>query len=246
MKLFFKILMVFAVICALILAVLYFPYPKPTSKELENDILLRHYRIGGFRGFADTITFYKNGFVNHDFVTGRNSSTLPDWQLSELKDFIEQKKFRVLKTNLFKEWIERKYIIYDGGYFAEHVNYKGKTYVIGKDDFIDKLISDIYAKKYVETNKSSGNEKPQSSKYCDSANDCEPVGCYCGCSGCGGFAAADAVNKNHIQEWYTEHNCTKPNRCLDVCCSPRNIVCENNLCMIKEGEALQAPKKAVK
>ena len=67
-------------------------------------------------------------------------------------------------------------------------------------------------------------------RKCDTADDCVPVGCKCDCSGCGGFSSEDIVNKKYEDAWYQNHKCEKLQLCLEVCCQPRTIVCENNVC----------------
>ena len=71
------------------------------------------------------------------------------------------------------------------------------------------------------------------SKYCITSNDCVPVGCVCHCSGCGGFSYEDIVNKNCVDKWYEDHNCSPPRICPMVCCKSTTIVCENNTCKVK-------------
>jgi len=71
---------------------------------------------------------------------------------------------------------------------------------------------------------------PRGMKYCESKNDCVPVGCGCSCSGCGGFSYEDVINKKFFDQWYQQHNCEPPRICLMVCCPQTTIVCENNRC----------------
>jgi len=71
---------------------------------------------------------------------------------------------------------------------------------------------------------------------CQTAEDCVPVSCGCKCSGCGGFDFEEIVNKNSAGAWYLQHSCQKPTICLQVCCQPVTIACENNICVAKEGE----------
>lgn len=74
-------------------------------------------------------------------------------------------------------------------------------------------------------------------KYCENANDCTPVSCGCKCNGCGGFDYQDVINKKFVEEWYSQQNCLKPTICLQVCCQPTTIGCENNRCVAKRGDA---------
>lgn len=68
-------------------------------------------------------------------------------------------------------------------------------------------------------------------RYCDSVDDCVPVGCTCRCSGCGGFSSEDIINKKYEELWYRKNNCTKPFQCPTVCCFPaKTIVCLDNTC----------------
>jgi hypothetical protein len=59
------------------------------------------------------------------------------------------------------------------------------------------------------------------------------VGCTCTCSGCGGFSYQDVVNKNYQEDWYNRHSCSAPLICPQVCCPARQVVCENNTCVVK-------------
>lgn len=74
-----------------------------------------------------------------------------------------------------------------------------------------------------------GNE----SKYCNTADDCVPVGCSCHCSGCGGFWYEDIVNQDYVEFWYDEKGCSPAQDCPDVCCTPVIKVCEENTCKVK-------------
>jgi len=67
-------------------------------------------------------------------------------------------------------------------------------------------------------------------RTCDTAADCVPVGCACHCSGCGGFSSEDIVNKKYEDLWYESHACEKDRMCLEVCCQPLTLICENALC----------------
>lgn len=84
---------------------------------------------------------------------------------------------------------------------------------------------------------------PDPSKYCTSAKDCVPVMCICGCSGCGGFSYEDIVNKNYVDKWYNEHNCSPAMECPEVCCPPVIKVCEDNTCKVKPRTRENIPKE---
>lgn len=70
-------------------------------------------------------------------------------------------------------------------------------------------------------------------KYCETKEDCVVVDCSCSCSGCGGFSYDDAINKKYTEAWYTKNLCTKSRVCPTECCPRSEIVCENNLCIVK-------------
>ncbi|MFH1506006.1 MAG: hypothetical protein ABIE94_03360 [archaeon] len=72
-------------------------------------------------------------------------------------------------------------------------------------------------------------------KYCTSADECVPVGCTCGCSGCGGFSYEDIVNEEYVDEWYSLQGCEPVDTCPEVCCMAATIACENNVCVVKSG-----------
>ena len=71
--------------------------------------------------------------------------------------------------------------------------------------------------------------------YCVIASDCVAVECECDCIGCGGFSYDDVINRQYINTWHERQGCEPAEFCPDVCCPPRTIVCENNLCAVKEG-----------
>lgn len=71
-------------------------------------------------------------------------------------------------------------------------------------------------------------------KSCQTADDCVAVGCGCTCSGCGGFSYEDIVNKDFVDQWYSQKGCQPAEVCPAVCCKPRTKVCENSVCMVKE------------
>jgi len=70
-------------------------------------------------------------------------------------------------------------------------------------------------------------------RQCYSAADCEPVGCGCDCSGCGGFSFEDMVNKQYVNSWYKQKSCKPADVCPMVCCMARTIACESNICVAK-------------
>ena len=69
---------------------------------------------------------------------------------------------------------------------------------------------------------------------CLTVDDCVAVDCGCSCSGCGGFSYDTVVNKKYEGVWYYERSCEKPELCPQVCCKPAEIVCENNMCGVRE------------
>jgi hypothetical protein len=71
-------------------------------------------------------------------------------------------------------------------------------------------------------------------KYCEGAEDCVSVGCTCDCVGCGGFSYQDVVNAEFEADWYDNAQCAKPDICPEVCCSPRKILCTENICQVVE------------
>jgi hypothetical protein len=74
----------------------------------------------------------------------------------------------------------------------------------------------------------------QQMKSCVSDADCVPVTCSCYCNGCGGFPYQDVINEKYVSVWYYQQNCTADIEiCLDQCCTPRTIVCENNICGVR-------------
>lgn len=71
-----------------------------------------------------------------------------------------------------------------------------------------------------------------------------PVVCECYCSGCGGFAYDDIVNKEYKDEWHEQQGCVfdeVPQPCLEECCPPRSVACENNQCTVIEGVPSTTP-----
>lgn len=80
-------------------------------------------------------------------------------------------------------------------------------------------------------------------KYCDTTSDCVPVGCRCHCSGCGGFSYEDVVNKDYVDKWYDEHNCSPARVCPEVCCTPVVTACEDNSCKVKARTRETLPKE---
>lgn len=77
---------------------------------------------------------------------------------------------------------------------------------------------------------------PAVMRACQTASDCVPVRCRCKCSGCGGFAYDDVVNKAHENEWYERKGCPKQVACAEVCCVPSRLACEAGQCVVKAGE----------
>ncbi|MBN1162679.1 prepilin-type N-terminal cleavage/methylation domain-containing protein [Patescibacteria group bacterium] len=71
-------------------------------------------------------------------------------------------------------------------------------------------------------------------RYCESSEECEPVGCACKCSGCGGFDYEDVVNVRYVDAWYDKVECSVPAGCMDRCCPPREVVCLDNRCGVRE------------
>jgi len=71
-------------------------------------------------------------------------------------------------------------------------------------------------------------------KRCEVTEDCVAVGCSCYCSGCGGFAFDDIVNKEFADAWYRQYDCRPAEVCPEVCCPPVVIACENKVCTTKE------------
>ena len=70
--------------------------------------------------------------------------------------------------------------------------------------------------------------------FCNTETDCTPVSCGCRCSGCGGFDYEDVVNIEYVNQWYEEHQCTKPEICPTVCCPQRRVSCISNHCAVEE------------
>lgn len=71
-------------------------------------------------------------------------------------------------------------------------------------------------------------------RRCRTAGDCVPVTCRCGCSGCGGFAFQDVVNRRYERWWYRTRGCTRGG-CYRRCCPPRRLVCRRGLCTVLPG-----------
>jgi len=70
--------------------------------------------------------------------------------------------------------------------------------------------------------------------YCESGDECVPVGCACRCSGCG-FSYEDIVNADCTGAWYEEQGCEPAAECLAVCCAGETACCENNTCVVRLG-----------
>ncbi|MBN2494275.1 MAG: hypothetical protein JXR96_06780 [Deltaproteobacteria bacterium] len=72
--------------------------------------------------------------------------------------------------------------------------------------------------------------------YCDTKDDCAPVGCKCICEACGrGFSYEEVVNVACVESWYQTRQCA-PTVCRPVCCPVRVLVCENHVCKAVEGK----------
>jgi hypothetical protein len=69
-------------------------------------------------------------------------------------------------------------------------------------------------------------------KACKTDQDCVPVKCECGCSGCGGFDYDGIVNKKYRAIWHVKEWCSPEKTCPDVCCTPKEAICENSTCTV--------------
>jgi hypothetical protein len=69
-------------------------------------------------------------------------------------------------------------------------------------------------------------------RKCEVNSDCVPVKCTCGCSGCGGFDYDDVINKKYVKWWHIKEWCSPENTCPEVCCTPKEAICENNSCTV--------------
>lgn len=103
------------------------------------------------------------------------------------------------------------------------------SFVILENNY-SKDKNNVYYRNKIIENADPDNFDEKYMKYCDSDNDCTPVGCSCYCSGCGGFSYDDIVNKKYVNAWYNQEGCRPAELCSMTCCEPRKVVCENQLC----------------
>ncbi len=75
------------------------------------------------------------------------------------------------------------------------------------------------------------------SSACRVATDCEAVGCVCDCSGGGVGRRDEAVPKAAAAQWYREHDCARPGRCLPGACPASRLECLGGRCHIVYGVA---------
>ena len=78
-------------------------------------------------------------------------------------------------------------------------------------------------------------------RSCELDADCAIVRCGCSCSGCGGFSADDTVHVDQVQAWYARAGCEEAQICPMVCCSPRDLVCQDGACAAVSPPAASRP-----
>jgi hypothetical protein len=72
---------------------------------------------------------------------------------------------------------------------------------------------------------------------CETAADCEAVGCECACSGVGVSLREDVVDRKDAERWYKDRGCAKPGRCLQAACPISKVDCVGGVCHVVYGAA---------
>lgn len=148
-----KWLKIILLLIAIFIIIINIPFYEKPYIEVEDSVLIQYHRLIGIVGDIDIIKIYKNGSVEADIATISISRDinlkLSNEQIEPLKDFIDNKEYKLFKESLYKKYMDGRFIA-DYGWTSYFIKVNDKTIRIRGNEIPYDIIREIDQKIYRE------------------------------------------------------------------------------------------------